>query len=154
METDIAGRIVAIARAWIGTPFVHQASVQGVGCDCLGLLRGIWRELYGDEPEEAPPYSLDWAEATGAETLHAALSRHADAIDIGGVEPGDILLFRMLPHGPAKRCGVLGCKNFISRGQRSMFTTLIHSRQNKQVSEESFTPFWRNRLAYAFRIGR
>ena len=35
--------IVAEARAWIGTPYRHQASLKGIGCDCLGLLRGIWR---------------------------------------------------------------------------------------------------------------
>ena len=40
--------IVAAARGWIGTPYVHQASVKGLGCDCLGLLRGLWREMAGD----------------------------------------------------------------------------------------------------------
>ncbi len=38
-------KIVAAARAWVGTPYHHQASVKGAGCDCLGLIRGIWREL-------------------------------------------------------------------------------------------------------------
>ena len=28
---------------WIGTPYRHQASLKGVGCDCLGLVRGVWR---------------------------------------------------------------------------------------------------------------
>jgi NlpC/P60 family putative phage cell wall peptidase len=37
--------IVAAARSWFGTPYHHQASVKGVGSDCLGLIRGIWREL-------------------------------------------------------------------------------------------------------------
>ena len=35
---EILSRVVATARAWIGTPYVHQASVRGAGCDCLGLL--------------------------------------------------------------------------------------------------------------------
>src|SRR5215207_7343246 len=35
-------QIVAAARGWIGTPYHHQASVKGVGCDCLGLIRGLW----------------------------------------------------------------------------------------------------------------
>ena len=26
-------RIVAAARGWLGTPYRHQASVKGVGCD-------------------------------------------------------------------------------------------------------------------------
>src|SRR4051794_30979579 len=88
--------VVQIARSWIGTPYVHQASLKGVGCDCLGLLRGIWRELYGEEPEEAPAYSLDWAEAAGTETLYMATQRHARQISPTEISPGDVALFRML----------------------------------------------------------
>ena len=53
--------IVEAARAWIGTPYLHQGSLQHVGCDCLGLLRGVWRDCVGPEPEIAPPYTPDWA---------------------------------------------------------------------------------------------
>ena len=59
----IADLVVAEARSWIGTPYQHQASLKGVGCDCLGLVRGVWRALYGEEPEHVPAYSRDWAEA-------------------------------------------------------------------------------------------
>ena len=52
--------VLTIARAWLGTPYLHQSSVKGVGCDCLGLARGIWRTLHGDEPWEVPPYYRDW----------------------------------------------------------------------------------------------
>ena len=41
-------RIIAEARAWIGTPYRHQARCKGVGCDCLGLVRGVWRALHGE----------------------------------------------------------------------------------------------------------
>ena len=136
--------IVAETRTWIGTPYRHQASLKGVGCDCLGLIRGIWRELKGCEPEDVPPYSLDWAEATGAETLYMALSRHARSIPLGEIAPGDVALFRMLPRGPAKHCGIVA--------QRHGTLTVIHARQNKRVSEELFSPFWRAKLAFAFRI--
>ena len=57
--------IVASARGWIGTPYRHQASLRGLGCDCLGLVRGVWREVIGPEPEEPGPYAPDWAEASG-----------------------------------------------------------------------------------------
>ena len=49
--------VVARTRAWIGTPYRHQASLIGIGCDCLGLVRGVWREVLGPEPEAAPPYA-------------------------------------------------------------------------------------------------
>jgi NlpC/P60 family putative phage cell wall peptidase len=64
--------IVKAARSWLGTPYHHQASLKGAGADCLGLIRGIWRELYGPEPEAMPAYTRDWGDATGAETLLAA----------------------------------------------------------------------------------
>ncbi len=63
-------------RSWLGTPYHHQASVKGVGCDCLGLIRGVWRGVYGDEPEAMPAYSPEWAEAGGVETLLQAAQRH------------------------------------------------------------------------------
>src|ERR1700744_4912660 len=102
MEAAAIGiEVATIARAWIGTPYVHQASVKGAGCDCLGLLRGVWRDLRGPEPETPPAYSPDWAEAASRETLHAALARHLDEIAIGALAPGDVALFRMAPRGPA-----------------------------------------------------
>lgn len=136
--------IVASARAWIGTPYVHQASIKGVGCDCLGLLRGVWREVMGPEPEAMQPYSPDWADATGEETLYAVLKRHLGEIACADLAPGDVAVFRVVRHGPAKHCGIVGEKN-------GAFT-LIHTRQNKRVSEEPFSAQWRRKLAYAFRM--
>ena len=69
-------RIIAAARGWLGTPYHHQASLRGVGCDCLGLVRGVWRELYGGEPEQTPPYSPFWAQQGSGETLALAAQRH------------------------------------------------------------------------------
>ena len=48
-------RAVEIARAWIGTPYVHQGSACRAGADCLGLVRGVWRGLYGAEHFVANP---------------------------------------------------------------------------------------------------
>ncbi|HEX2593240.1 MAG TPA: hypothetical protein VHL34_17190 [Rhizomicrobium sp.] len=143
--TEGGSHIVTIARTWIGTPYVHQASIKHAGCDCLGLLRGVWRELHGDEPEATPPYSEDWSETTGEETLRNALARHLTEIATRDIAPGDIAIFRMSPHAPAKHCGIIA-------SMESGSLTLIHTRQNKRVSEEPFTPFWQRKLAYAFRL--
>src|ERR1700761_5901826 len=91
---DSRERIVAEARAWIGTPYRHQASLKGVGCDCLGLVRGVWRAICGHEPEPVPPYAPDWAEASGREALAGAAARHLVEIDARQFAPGDVLLFR------------------------------------------------------------
>jgi NlpC/P60 family putative phage cell wall peptidase len=140
MATDI----IEAARGWIGTPYQHQASVKGAGCDCLGLLRGVWRELHGDEPESPPPYAPDWAEGSGAETMRDALARHLAPVAPADIAPGDAVLFRMVRGGPAKHCAIVA--------MRDDGLTLIHARQNRRVVEERFSAFWRARLAYAFRV--
>src|SRR5262245_52196512 len=104
MQTQTASRslIVAEARAWIGTPYRHQASLKGVGCDCLGLVRGVWRVVLGEEPERAPPYTRDWAEASGDEALARAARAYLVEIDPAEFAAGDVLLFRYAARYPAK----------------------------------------------------
>ena len=99
-------RVVQAARGWIGTPYVHQASRKGAGCDCLGLIRGLWRELYGAEPELPPAYTMDWSEPQGAEALWQAAARHLAAKPLSDAAPGDVILFRMREGSVAKHLGV------------------------------------------------
>jgi len=133
--------IVAEARSWIGTPYRHQASLKGVGCDCLGLVRGVWRELIGAEPERAPPYAPDWAEASGDESLAAAAARHLVAVPLASFTPGDVLLFRWRAHLPAKHAAII-------TGPALM----VHAHDGAAVAEVALAPWWRRRLAYAFRF--
>jgi len=50
LSDQLRAAIVTEARRWIGTPYHHRASLRGVGTDCLGLIRGVWRALYDSEP--------------------------------------------------------------------------------------------------------
>jgi NlpC/P60 family putative phage cell wall peptidase len=133
------GRIVRLARDWIGTPYHHQASTRGVGTDCIGLVRGIWRALYGSEAEALPAYSRDWAESTGEETLVAAARRHL--IEVAPAQPGDVLVFRYRASTVAKHAAILATP-----------TTMIHAFEGAPVSEVALSPWWRRRLAAAFRF--
>jgi NlpC/P60 family putative phage cell wall peptidase len=133
--------IIAEARSWIGTPYAHQASVKGIGCDCLGLVRGVWRAVYGEEPEQPPPYSRDWAEAHGRETLAEAAGRHMIAVATDKIRPGDVLLFAMKENSPAKHCAILTAPG-----------RMLHSIEAHPVAEVSL---WtgsgsRQRLRFAF----
>ena len=98
--------IVTAARGWIGTPYVHQQSVRGAGCDCLGLLRGVWREVRGPEPEAVPAYSMDWSEPQGDEVLWRAALRHLTPKALTDAATGDVLLFRMREGSVAKHVGL------------------------------------------------
>jgi len=133
--------IVAEARGWIGTRYVHQASLKGVGCDCLGLLRGVWRNCIGDEPERAPAYAPDWAEASGEEALAQAALRHLVAIRIDEIGAGDVLLFRW-------RNGCVAKHAAIAAGEGRM----IHAHEGAAVCEVALAPWWLRRLAFAFRF--
>lgn len=133
--------IIAEARSWIGTPYRHQASLKGVGCDCLGLVRGVWRALHGGEPERMPVYAPDWAEANGEERLAAAARRHLIEIAPADAQPGDVLLFRWRPHLPAKHAAILVSPD-----------RMIHAHDGAAVAEVHCAPFWRRRVAFAFRF--
>lgn len=133
--------IVDEVRDWIGTPYRHQASLKGVGCDCLGLVRGVWREMIGDEPELAPPYAPDWAEATGNEALAQAAARHLTAIALDQFAPGDVLLFRWRANLPAKHAAIVTASD-----------KMVHAHDGAAVAEVALAPWWRRRLAYAFRF--
>lgn len=133
--------IVRAARGWIGTPYHHQASRRGVGCDCLGLLRGIWRETVGPEPEPAPAYGPDWAEASGREDLLHAAARHLVAIPCREAGAGDVLLFRWRARLPAKHCAVLA-----GNGR------MIHAHDGAAVTDVALSAWWERRIAGAFRF--
>lgn len=130
--------VVAEARRWIGTPYRHQASLIHVGCDCLGLVRGVWRALIGPEPEDAPPYSPDWAEARGEETLARAARRHFAAVETNAFRAGDVLLFRFRDFAPAKHLGIA-----------TSASHMVHAHGGACVAEAPIG-LWRRKIVGAF----
>lgn len=135
-------KIVDIARAWIGTPYLHQASVKGVGCDCLGLLRGIWRVLYGSEPEAIPAYTQDWSEPQGAERLMSAAERHLAGASGAPLAAGQVIVFRMRQGAVAKHLGLVSDAGAVPR--------FIHAYQGHGVVESPLSAPWRKRIAARF----
>ncbi|MCB1544559.1 MAG: C40 family peptidase, partial [Rhodoblastus sp.] len=125
--------VVAVARKWLGTPYRHQASLCGVGCDCLGLVRGLWRELVGPEPEPMRPYSPDWAEAGGGETLLELGDRYFESVASRAWRKGDVLVFRFYDGVPAKHLA-------IATDERRM----IHAHDGACVAEVAIGG-WRHR---------
>ncbi len=130
--------IITAARAWAGTPYHHQASMKGVGCDCLGLVQGLWRELVGDEPEAMPAYTRDWGDVTGSEPLLAAARRNLTPVAPGLALPGDVIVFRMQA-GVAKHAGVLTDSEHF-----------MHAVEELGVTEIALTRWWRRRIEAAF----
>ncbi|MEM7520721.1 MAG: NlpC/P60 family protein [Pseudomonadota bacterium] len=134
--------IVRSARRWIGTPYVHQSSVRGAGCDCLGLLRGVWRDVLGAEPEAIPPYSMDWSEPQGDERLWAAAARHLRPKHRRDVAAGDVLLFRMKSRAVAKHLGL--------QGAVGESPTFVHAYSGHGVVESALSTAWQRRIVARF----
>ena len=143
MRPASAKKVITAARDWLGTPYHDQASVKGVGCDCLGLARGIWREVVGSETLPVPPYSRDWGEAGTSEVLADSAARVMIRIDPTDAGPGAVVLFRMRAGAIVKHIGILtGPDSF------------IHSYERLGVIEEPLTTAWRRRIAFAFLFPR
>ena len=138
-DETLRAHILDRAKAWIDTPYQHQASARQAGCDCLGLIRGIWRETYGQEPLEVPPYTANWAEETGRETLLEAAQSCLVPINPKSAQAGHIMLFRMSPHAPCKHIAI-----------RASETTIIHAYWGRAVVESFLVPYWQKRHAFSF----
>lgn len=132
--------IVALAKGWTGTPYVHRESTRGAGCDCLGLLRGVWREIYGYEPEEPPLYPADPSWHTGNTDLLAdAAGRHLDVCAPESVRPGDVLVFRIDRAGFVSHCAIVTAPD-----------RFIHAYAGRSVVESWMNRWWRERITAAF----
>ena len=132
-------RVIAAARGWLGTPYHDQASVRGVGCDCLGLVRGVWRELSGPEPMPIPAYSRDWGETGMREPLAEAARSVMLELPTTGIVPGALLLLRMRSGAVAKHCGIVTAPD-----------RFIHAYERTGVVEVPIDAAWRRRVAFVF----
>ena len=139
MSGVVADAVVVEALTWLGTPYRHQGRRKGVGCDCLGLVLGVWRTVYGVTPEQPGPYAPDWAEAGGGERLLTGARRNFTEKDLREMSAGDLLIFRWRPHLPAKHAGILvGPDRF------------VHAYEGTAVSLSALVPQWRKRIAGVF----
>jgi len=133
-----ADETVAAARGWLGTPYRHQASTLGAGCDCLGLLRGVWRALYGAEPIEMPAYRADWRDASHTQTLLAAAEKFLLTAQ-SPLAAGQVVLFRLRGLPTPKHCGIMVAES-----------RFIHAQEGLGVVEANLTEGWARRIAGAF----
>ncbi len=133
--------VIAAASLWLGTPYVHQASSKGAGCDCLGLIRGVWRDLYGSEPETPPAYTPDFNERRKDEPLLSAARRNLIEKPVREIEAGDVIIFRVAREGPEKHCGIATSPN-----------AFIHAYAGRAVVESWMNRWWRQRIAGVFQF--
>lgn len=140
--SEMGQAVLALAEKWLGTPYRHQASTFQIGCDCLGLVRGIWREIYGYEPENVPNYSADWSELNKDEYLLSGIRRHfveKALSDFPSPQAGDLLTFRWKEGLAAKHLGIMGREG-----------RFIHAYEGCGVVSSVLVPQWRRKIAAIF----
>lgn len=130
--------ILAETARWLGTPYRHQASRRGIGCDCLGLVLGVWREVHGVSPAPPATYSPDWAEA-GEDRMLIAARMHCREIPAAEARPGDLVLFRWRPQLACRHAGILMPED-----------RFAHAYQGSAVVISAMVPQWRRRIAAIF----
>lgn len=139
--------VIEEALSWIGTPYKHQASLKGVGCDCLGLVRGVWRVIVGEEPEPMRPYSAWWAEKTRREQMRELADKYLVPIPAApyrtGASPfrdGALLLIRPHPQGAAKHAAVMIAPDII-----------VHAYEGaREVAADQIPRSWREKIVTAY----
>ena len=132
-------KIVEVARLWLGTPYHHQQHVKGVGTDCLGLIVGIYKELYGEVPTVPLNYSNNWMESTGKELMLQYANEYLTKIPMGSIRPGVVALFRMHTYGLAKHAGIITDWSADSK-------SMIHAQEGLGVVEVYLNRWWENRI--------
>lgn len=133
--------IIRETEEWLGTPYRHQRSDKNVGCDCLGLLRGVWRATYqAPEPEQAPPYTPSWGDHRPDDPLLQIAKKYFDEVSLGVMIPSDVIMFRMRRFVAVKHCAIYVGNN-----------EMIHAYSNHHVMRGEITDSWKRRVAGVFR---
>lgn len=132
------------ARQWIGTRYHHQASLKGVGTDCIGLVAGVAAACGVPEAREflSSPSLRCYGPTPDPEQLMAGASRFLRKIAIWEARTGDILIFkfRIEPQHFA----------IISRDDPQY---IVHAyAQARRAVENRLDDIWRARILHAFRF--
>ena len=130
---------VELARTWIGTPYHHQASVKGVGVDCVGLIRGIYSEMYGQEAPYLINYSADWGDTNGNEDMLKAARTYLEPVPRKQLAAGHVVLLRWQDHRVAKHSMIMTSP-----------ITAIHAYEKDAVAEINLHRWWLDKIVFVF----
>lgn len=86
---SIANDIVSKAREYVGTRWLHQGRVKGVGVDCIGLVVCVARELGLCDYD-----TTNYSRIPDGKVLRAGLDANMVLVRKSAMQPGDVLLIR------------------------------------------------------------
>lgn len=95
-------QIVAEAREWLGTPWVHQHQAKGVAVDCAQLVIAI-AQRFGLAPAD---FTLNDYGRNPDGTITRLCNEYADPVKQEDMQPGDIVVVAV-EHQP-QHMGIVG----------------------------------------------
>ena len=136
--------VVEETRRWIGTPWHHQASVRGIGCDCIGLVVGVAAAVGVREAEfwRADVKYRAYGPLPLPDKLLAACSEYLDSIPVSSARRGDVLLMTFMKE--PMHFGILteDEPQYMAHGYQRF----------GQVREHALDKIWRRRVLMAFQL--
>lgn len=94
---EIRAAVVKEALTWHRTPYHHQASLKGVGVDCVFLLVRVFQTV-GIVPADFNPgnYSREWYFHKSEEVYLGGVQTYARPLPLGTEPlPGDVALYKV-----------------------------------------------------------
>lgn len=124
--------VVQEARTWINTPYGHQKAMKGRAADCIGVVRGVGRDLEIMDFDEHDPEHRKWLAypmTPRPSFLVAALNTFFVRVR-EGIQRGDIVLFAIPRMDMPSHLGII---SDVTKG------TVIHAlRQTGYTRETRF----------------
>lgn len=133
--------IVAEARTWLQTPWVHQHRVKGHAVDCVGLVIGVARNL-GLVP---PEFDVQGYSRLPDGHLEALCERYMRPVSRSALQPGDVVVVAVA-HDP-QHMGIV--TPHLAGGLGLIHATSVAKRGGVVESRLMFTRVMQFRAAYA-----
>lgn len=130
-----ADDILAEAREWIKTPFRHQGALKGVGCDCVGLIKGVGQATGAiNNVDNRWEKYRHYRRTPNPRQMRAGMEDFLIQITAEQAMPGDIVWMEWRENLPM-HLGIIG----VIDDRR----TLIHAfRRVRMVTEHGLTREW------------
>ena len=121
------------AITWLGTPYLHQASLKHIGSDCLGLVRGVGAEL-GYLPNnlaELDPRIIGYGPHP-YNLMVPLLREYLEEVPIENRTKGSILVFRIREE--PQHCAIQVQENYMIHACQNVVHCIIAEPWAKRIT--------------------
>lgn len=136
--------IVATARTYLNTPFLHQGRVKGHGVDCVGLVLCVAGEL----GIEAAPAPENYGRSPDGVTLQREIE--ARMVRVADMQLGDVLLMAIA--GDPQHVGFVA--DYVHGGFSLIHAhgALRNGREHGRCTEHRLDALWLSRVRGIYRF--